>query len=95
MSVRYWNRSRAARARKALFAHQVDDCQGNKSQARIELRQDPAAILRYLLADLRHWCQKNGIAYHEQDEKARSIYNDEVMEAERAAQDRRKKGGSR
>lgn len=75
------NKDRAARARKALLAHQLDDCRGSKTQARIELREDPAAVLRYLLADLRHWCDVQGISFAEQDEKAHQLYLDEFIQA--------------
>lgn len=94
MNISYWNKNRAARARKALFAHQLDECNGSRSQARIELRSDPAAVLRWLLADLRHWCDKEGISFHEQDAKAHDTYTTEVTEARRADLDRQRKGGA-
>ena len=81
------NRTRVKRARAALLAHQVDDCRGSVTQARVELRADPAAILRYLLADLRHWCDANGLAFHEQDKQAQGIYSGDVVEARRIARE--------
>lgn len=84
------NKERALRARAALLAHQLEDCHGRKVQAHAELAADPAAVLRYLLADLRHWCDREGIAFHEQDGKAASLYREEIEEARKAE---REKGG--
>ena len=81
------NRSRVKRARAALLAHQVDDCRGSVTQARVELRADPAAILRDLLSDLRHWCDANGIDFAREDHSAYGIYSGEVVEARRIARE--------
>lgn len=72
------NRSRARRARAALIAHQTKEFSGNDAQARVELRVDPAAVLRYLLADLRHWANAKGINFAEQEQKAHDLYTDEL-----------------
>ena len=79
------NKDRAMRARAALLAHQIDDCHGSKVQAHAELAAAPASILKYLLADLRHWCDVNGFSYQEADRLAHETYTAEVVEARRAA----------
>ena len=81
MTVSRWNRDRARRARVALLAHQTADANGSPGQARAELKADPGAVLRYLLADLRHWAEENGISFEEAAMKAQGIYADEAREA--------------
>lgn len=77
------NKNRANRAAAALLAHQVKDCNGSELQALTEVSSDPEAVLRYLLADLRHWCDAKGIAFHEADRKAHALYTEELEEARR------------
>ena len=78
------NRDRAKRAEAALLAHQTRDCNGSSLQARAELAADPAAVLRWVLADVRHWCDANGLAFHEIDRKAYEVYSQEAAEERRA-----------
>lgn len=82
------NRERAARAGLALLAHQVDDSWGNKAQARREIKAEPAAILSYLLCDLRHWCDRKGLDYAKADKRGYEHYSADKAE-ERHARGRR------
>lgn len=68
------NNERAARAMLALVAHQVDDCYGDKKQAKAEIKATPEAILCYLLADLRHLCDQKGLDYAKADKRGYEEY---------------------
>lgn len=86
------NRDRAARAGLAIFAHQLDDNYGSVRAARREIKASPAAILSYLLADLRHWCDVRGFDFAKIDKQAYLVYLDDRLDER---QERRQKAKAR
>jgi len=68
------NMDRAARAQIALLAHQQDDHGGNAKRALQELKAVPQEVLKYLLADLRHWCDCLGFDFAKIDREAYHAY---------------------
>lgn len=68
----------------ALVAQQTDDCHGDKRQAKVEIKAEPAAILCYLLADMRHLCDEKGLDYAKADKRGYEEYLQDLAEERRA-----------
>lgn len=85
------NKERADRAALALLAHQKDDCYDDERQAREEIKAEPAAILCYLLADLRHLCDEKGLYFAKADKRGYEEYLQDLAEERQAKKFKRRK----
>lgn len=84
------NRDRAMRAQLALLAHQKDDFGGSAKRAMDELKAEPKEVLKYLLADLRHWCDHLGFDFAKIDREAYQAYLEDKWEARQARREKAK-----
>lgn len=72
------NKARAMRFLVALKAHATHDGQSPEA-----MEDDTRDLLADLLADARHFCDREGLAFHELDGRAHRNYSAEVVEERR------------